>query len=285
MPVHTSQVPLFSPGSLRWVGLLVSIALLLVLLPLGGWLFAQQHNRGLPPPPESRFSSFEPAGSNLPAEFVLARMAYTDLYGYQLLERRPWRIDSPEAERHFLQGVKRLSRVDARSKEEYVHPIEEKLFEYPFLYVVEVGHWDLTDIEVENIREYLLRGGFIMFDDFHGSQEWDIFMLGMRRIFPGRPVEDLGNASEVFHVLFDMEHREQIPGLQMLYSGQPYERNGVVPHWRGIHDDEGRLMVLINHNMDLGDAWEHADWPEYPERFTAMSYRLAINYIIYSMTH
>ena len=213
-------------------------------------------------------------------------MQYSDPYPHlEHLQRRPWQIDSPEAERHFLQGLRRLSVIDARSKETYVHPDEPQLFNYPFLYVVEAGHWDLTDSEVERIREYLLRGGFIMFDDFHGSREWESFMRGMRRIFPMRPIEDLSAQDEVFHVLFDMEHREQIPGLQMVYSGRPYEQDGVVPHWRGILDDDGRVMVMINHNMDLGDAWEHADWPQYPERFTAMSYRLAINYIVYAMTH
>ena len=259
-------------------------AALAALLPCAGWVAAQRSYHNIPVPPEIRAEWLQEEELE-PAEFVLARMAYSDRYSDQILEVRPWQIDSPAAERHFLRGLRRLSAVNARPTETYVHPQDPQLFEFPFLYVVEAGHWDLTEAEVESVREYLLRGGFIMFDDFHGSEEWEFFMSGIRRIFPGRPVEDLANGSEVFHVLFDMDRREQIPGLQMIYSGRPYERDGVVPHWRGIRDDDGRLMILINHNMDLGDAWEHADWPEYPERFTAMSYRLAINYIIYAMTH
>jgi hypothetical protein len=77
----------------------------------------------------------------------------------------------------------------------------------------------------------------------------------------------------------------QVPGIQYLRSGMTYERDGVTPHWRGIYDDHGRLMVVINFNMDLGDAWEWADLPEYPEQWTALAYRFGINYIIYSMTH
>ncbi len=254
-------------------------------LALAGWLFAQRSYHGVRLPPESPWALLEPPGSGRPSEFVLARMAYTDRYADQILDVRPWQIDTPAAERHFLQGLKRLSVIDARPNEAYVHPDEPQLYDHPFLYVVEAGHWALTDSEVGHIREYLLRGGFIVFDDFHGTEEWEHFMAGIRRIFPNLPVEDLPAESEVFHTLFDMNHREQIPGAQMLLSGRPYERDGVVPHWRGIRDPDGRLMVLINHNMDLGDAWEHADWPEYPERFTAMSYRLAINYIIYAMTH
>lgn len=260
-------------------------ALLVALLVGGGWLAAQRLYRDLPLPPESPLALAEPADADRASEFVLARMAYTDLYEDQILEMRPWQIDSPEAERHFLQGLRRLSVIDARLNEAYVHPVQPDFFDYPFLYVVEAGHWDLTQEEVDRIREYLLRGGFIMFDDFHGSEEWENFLRGMRRIFPVRPIEDLGSDAEVFHTVFDMARREQIPGLQMVYSGRMYERDGVVPQWRGIFDDDGRVMVLINHNMDLGDAWEHADWPEYPERYTAMSYRLGVNYIVYAMTH
>lgn len=256
-----------------------------LLLAACGLLVGQVLHRDLPlsvgPLPEP----LPPAEDDEPSEFVLARMAYTDRYAGQLLERRPWEIDAPAAERHLLQGLRRLSAIDARPSGASVHPNEPDLFDFPFLYVVEAGHWDLTDTEVARIREYLLRGGFIMFDDFHGSEEWSYFMNGIRRIFPERPVEDLESDSEVFHVLFDMQHREQIPGYQMVFSHRTYERDGVVPHWRGIRDDDGRLMALINHNMDLGDAWEHADWPDYPERYTAMAYRQAINSIIYAMTH
>ena len=125
----------------------------------------------------------------------------------------------------------------------------------------------------------------MVFDDFHGTYEWATFLRGLRKVFSDRPVVDLGPEEEAFHVLYDLEPKEQIPGALMLYTGRTYERDGYTPHWRGIHDDNGRLMVLINFNMDLGDAWEHADWPEYPERYTAMAYRLGINYIVYSMTH
>ncbi len=253
------------------------------LLVSAGWLSAQLVPHDLPVIIEPSLPE-APAWSE-PAEFVFARMAYTDLYEGQFYDVRPWQIDSPAAERHFLQGLRRLSVIDAQPTEFYVHPREPELFDLPLLYVVEAGHWDLTELEVHRIREYLMRGGFIVFDDFHGTQEWENFMRGLRRIFPDRPVEDIDATSEVFHVLFDMGDREQIPGLQMLYSGRPYEKDGHVPHWRGVRDEDGRWMVLINHNMDLGDAWEHADVPQYPERYTAMSYRLAINYIIYAMTH
>ena len=278
------------PAGLRraWSGSVSrpGIAVLAALLACSGWLAGQRLYRGAPlrlePPPDLLAGL---AAVAEPAEFTLARMAYSDRYPDQPLAERPWMIDSPAAERHFLQGLRRLSAVDAGSKEAYVHPSESDFFDYPFLYVVEAGHWDLTDQEVERIREYLLRGGFMLFDDFHGSEEWEYFMRGMRRIFPSRAIEDLDPGHEIFHTLFDMQRLEQIPGYQMVFSHRTYERDGVMPHWRGVLDDDGRVMVLVNHNMDLGDAWEHADWPDYPERYTAMSYRLGVNYVVYAMTH
>ncbi|MFT5502019.1 MAG: hypothetical protein ACI88G_002160, partial [Woeseiaceae bacterium] len=90
---------------------------------------------------------------------------------------------------------------------------------------------------------------------------------------------------EVLHVLYDLDQRVQIPGIRLLYSGRTWESDGVEPHWRGVYDDSGRLMVAINFNMDLGDAWEHADTPEYPEPMTALAYRFAVNYVMYAITH
>ncbi len=250
----------------------------------GGFLTAQRLYNGIDLPLPN-LDLPEPADAQTPSEFTFARLVYTDQYEGQILSERPWHIDSPAAERHFLQGVRRLSTIDARSVEEYVDPRDENLFDHPWLYAVEAGHWALTDEEVDRLREYLLRGGFLVFDDFHGDNEWSFFLEGIRRILPERPIEEVPAQDEVFHTLFDLEPGEQIPGIQMLFTGKTWERDGVEPHWRGIYDDERRLMVLINWNMDLGDAWEHADFPEYPERYTAAAYRLGINYLTYAMTH
>ena len=135
------------------------------------------------------------------------------------------------------------------------------------------------------MRDYLLRGGFLMVDDFHGSWEWAAFVASMEKVFPDRPIIDIPESDEAFHVHYDLDHRIQIPSRMFIYSGVTYEKDGYTPHWRGIYDDDGRLMVAINFNMDIGDAWEHADWPDYPENMTALAYRFGINYLIYAMTH
>ena len=267
----------YSGRDASWIGLAV-------LLAFGAsFLGAQRLYRGVELPPITDIP--EPVDGDEPSEFVFARLIYTDPYAGQELSERPWHIDSPAAERHFLQGLRRLSAIDARSKEHYVHPMDDDFFETPWLYCVEAGYWQLTDDEATRLREYLLRGGFLVLDDFHGTQEWARFLDGMRQIFPERPIVDIPPDDEVFHTLYDTEPGEQIPGVQMLYTQRTYERDGITPQWKGVYDDDGRLMVLINHNMDLGDAWEHADWPEYPERYTAMAYRMGINYILYAMTH
>lgn len=216
------------------------------------------------------------------AEFHFTRLVYDSPGGYG---SNYFSVDYPEAETHFLQGVNRLTRVEGGSRSRMFRLTDPSLFDYPWLYAVEVGYWHLSDIEAERLREYLLRGGFLMVDDFHGSREWDRFVQSMSRVFPDRPIVDIPEDDEVLHVLYDLNTESQIYGIRPLMMGTTYEYDGVNPEWRGIYDDAGRLMVAINHNMDLGDAWEHADSPNYPEPLTALAYRYAVNYVIYAMTH
>jgi hypothetical protein len=196
-----------------------------------------------------------------------------------------WTIDYPRSDRHISQAIRRLTRLHARSVEQPVDLDEGDQYDWPWLYGVEVGHWKLTDSQVQAFREYLLRGGFFMCDDFHGTDEWAVFVASMSRVFPDRPIVEIDNADAIFHTVYDLDDRYQVPGAQFLYSGRIYEKDGKVPHWRGIYDDRGRLMVAICYNMDLGDSWEHADNPQYPEKFSALGMRIAINYVIYGMTH
>jgi len=202
--------------------------------------------------------------------------------------RQAWTTDRYEAEYNFTDIIARLTRVAVATSDRDFRTfslMDDKLFEYPWLYGVEVGHWYLSDPEAERLREYLLRGGFLMVDDFHGPCEWEVFSESMRRVFPNRPIFDIPPDHEIFHLVYEVDHFTQIWGIILLGSGITYENGGKDPHWRGIVDDEGRLMVVINHNMDLGDAWEHANDPRYPTDLTALAYRFAINYVVYALTH
>ena len=129
---------------------------------------------------------------------------------------------------------------------------DDALFDYPWLYAVEVGDWYLDDYEAARLREYLLRGGFLMVDDFHGSRGWYGFNQSLQKVFPDRPWIEIPESDEVMHVLYDLDKSTQIPGVRALYSGRTWEDDGYDPHWRGIYDDKGRLLVAINFNMDLG---------------------------------
>lgn len=218
------------------------------------------------------------------AEFQFARLAYSSHQSARG-RRQIWQTDWPDAEHHFVNGVRRLTQVAAAEEGVVLRPLDERIFDYPWLYAVEVGYWSLNEDEAAHLREYLLRGGFLMVDDFHGSWEWMGFLASLQKIFPDRNVVDIPENDEVFHTMYDLDQRIQIPSRMFIYSGVTYERDGYTPHWRGVYDDDGRLMVAINFNMDIGDAWEHADWPDYPENMTALAYRFGINYLLYAMTH
>jgi hypothetical protein len=222
------------------------------------------------------------------AEFHFARLAFGAYGGWFGSGRgEPWLRDWPEADYHFIQGLRRLTRIDsAPGASRQVMLTSDELFDYPIVYAVKVGFMRLAESEAARVREYLLRGGFLIVDDFHGPGEWAEFAASMQRVFPDRSIVDVEGDDEVFHVLYDLDQRVQIPGIQAVARGVTWEHpQGVPARWRGIYDDDGRLMVAINFNMDLGDAWEHADDPYYPEPLTALAYRFGINYIVYAMTH
>jgi len=172
-----------------------------------------------------------------------------------------WTMDYPRSDRHFSAALRRLTRIHARSAEQPINLADNDVWDWPWLYGVEVGHWNLTDAQVKAMREYLLRGGFFMCDDFHGSIEWAVFTASMQRIFPDRAIVEIPNNDPIFHVIYNLDDRYQVPGAQYLETGQIWEQDGKVPHWRGIYDDHGRVIVAMCFDMDLGDSWEHADNP------------------------
>jgi hypothetical protein len=215
-------------------------------------------------------------------EFAFARLRYRSLGGRR---GNSWGTDSNKAERVFLQGVRRLTRIHTRSVEEIIDIESDEMYKWPWLYAVEVGRWNVSESQAKRLRQYLDRGGFLMVDDFHGTWEWENFTRSLKRIFPDRPVVELEDDAAIFHVLYNLDGRFQVPGRQFLWSGRTYEHDGVEARWRAVLDDKGRVQVAICHNMDLGDAWEWADDPEYPEKYASLAYRIGINYVVYAMTH
>lgn len=219
------------------------------------------------------------------AEFHFARLMFSNsAYSRSGGRRAAWMTDYPEAEYYLMDGINRMTNMEVELVDydgyggRLITLEDEQIFNYPWIYAAEVGQWSLSVKEAAQLREYLDRGGFLMVDDFWGLYEWQTFMLSMDRVFPDRPIVELDKDDPVMHVFFDVDTNTQIPGIRGVPAGN-------IPHWRGIFDDSGRLIVAINFNMDMGDAWEHAANPNYPAAMTAAAYRFAVNYIVYSMTH
>jgi hypothetical protein len=195
-----------------------------------------------------------------------------------------WTQDYPRADRHFSLAVRRLTRIQVRSAEQPVNLEDgDDVYHWPWLYAVQVGEWGLTDGQAKVLRDYLLRGGFFMADDFHGSLEWEVFNAAMKKVFPERQIVEIPDSDAIFHTVYDLDDRYQIPGAEHLRLG--YKNDGKGAHWKGIYDDKGRIMVAASFNSDVGDSWEWADSPRYPEKFSDLGIRLGVNYVVYAMTH
>jgi hypothetical protein len=219
-------------------------------------------------------------------EFTFARAAYSGMSWGWGRGGGSWRTDYPKADRQFLIGVQRLTRIDAYGREYAVRLDDPELLGYPFLYAVEVGRMALTEEEVLGLRRYLNSGGFLLVDDFWGSWEWDVFETEIRRVLPDRPIVDLPIDHPVFHTVYQIDEVLQVPNVRNGMMGGPYwEQDGYVPFCRGISDEDGRLVVMINWNSDLGDAWEWAENPYYPLDRSTFAYQLGINAIVYAMTY
>ena len=116
----------------------------------------------------------------------------------------------------------------------------DDVFHWPWIYAVQVGEWGLTSAQAKVLREYLLRGGFFMADDLHGTEEWAEFAQTMKLVFPDRQIVEIEDSDAIFHTVYDLIDRFQVPGAEHLRTG--YKNDGIGAHWRAIYDDKGRVM-------------------------------------------
>jgi Domain of unknown function (DUF4159) len=198
-----------------------------------------------------------------------------------------WATDYPGADCKFMGGIHRLTGMRVDPNPNVIAIMDDDLFKFPYVYAVEVGQMYLSDEEAARLREYLLRGGFLHVDDFWGLRQQEIFEAQIRKVFPDRPIEVLPLTHPLFHTFFDIDTVMQIPGQgDGCYGGQTWqEPDDTEPRIYGIRDDDGRIMVLITYNSDLGDAWEYMDLRCYPEKYSGQAYRMGLNFMIYAMTH
>lgn len=236
-----------------------------------------------------------PADYEEPGEFVVGRLMYPSAgRGFSGGGRwrqggTSWAVDYPRGDRTFAELLDRFTRADVRSVEQPVNPEDgDDIFYWPFLMTGLAGNWDLDETHVAKLREYLRRGGFLFFDSFFGSNSWIRFEQGLNRIFPERPIVDVPADHAVFQIVYDLSELTgtQIPNMNSLMrGGGGYLGDGRVPHWRGIFDEDGRLMVLIAFNNDVADSWQWADDPRYPGERANLGLRLGVNIAVYSMSH
>lgn len=244
-------------------------------------------------------------GGGTPArhEFYFTRAMYSDgrgrggfgysrRWGDMLGDGGPtWSIDYPSADHHMMLVATRLSNLDACELENPVSLADPDLRRYPFLYSLEWGSAALTEAEVDGLRSYLHAGGFLMLDDFWGSAEWANFERQIGRVLPDYPIVEIPRDHLLFRIHYTIEGEIlQIPNVgngravARGYAGaRTWEQDGRVPHVRGIFDDDGRLLVAIFWNTDLGDALEWAEDAEYPLNYSTFASQLFLNTIVYAM--
>lgn len=203
-----------------------------------------------------------------------------DFYG------EPWAIDAPAAEQNLARRIKTATTIQVED------PItltldDPTLFEYPWIYMVEPGNLKLSDKDVATLREYLLRGGTLTLDDFHGPSEWDHMAAEMKRVFPDREIVDIPAGHPIYSCFYKLDGYPQVAGLGSFMAGRSWEKGGYLARLRTILDDNGRPMLYINWNTDMGDGWEWSNVEEFPGyiKYTAQAYRMGINEVVYALTH
>ena len=235
-----------------------------------------------------------PADWQEPGELVIGRLMYpAGRYGFFGGDWRQggtsWTDDYPRGDRTLVQMLRRFTRTHVRAVEQPVSLEDgDDVFYWPFMVVGLASAWELPDDQVASLREYLLRGGFLFCDSFFGTRDWLIFEESLRRVFPDRPIIDVPQDHPIFHTVSDLPEMAdvQIPNWNSLRAGGPgYLGDGSIPRWRGVVDDDGRLMVLVAFNNDVADGWQWADDPRYPSEEANLSLRIGVNVVMYSMTH
>jgi hypothetical protein len=190
----------------------------------------------------------------------------------------PWSHDYPEGEVHFSKILEELTLLKIRTNGSNILGIDDpELFNYPIAYMAEPGFWGVTEKEMTNLRSYLLKGGFLIFDDFRGG-DWENLQQQMRVVLPELNWIELDGTAKVFHSFFEIDHPQDLPapygGLEATYWGL-FENN----------DPQKRLLAIANVNNDISEYWEVSGSGLTIVELTNESYKFGVNYIIYGLTH
>ncbi len=231
--------------------------------------------------------------------FTFVRIRYSSGYGRRGSDRGfygrgggGWATDYPDSDLNFSWRLHQLTSLRVNPEPMVLELTDPELVNYPFIYLLEPGRLVFEEAEVEALRGYLLNGGFLMVDDFWGEDEWYNFYREIKRVFPDREPVELPLSHPIFHAVFDLKEKPQVPSINVALAGRSqgitWERpDAREPHYKGIYDDKGRMMVIICHNTDLGDGWEREGENEwyFHEFSEKKAYPMGINIVSYAMTH
>jgi hypothetical protein len=198
-----------------------------------------------------------------------------------------WTTDYPEADNNFIVGLREWAGTNLKiaPRPEQLEILDDRIFDYPILYAVEPGFMDLSTEQAARLHEYILRGGFIFWDDFWGEYEWDNVQEQIHKIDPEFEIQDLPLSHPIFHSYLDVEEVVQVPNIYNAQRGVTSEKGGIVPHYMGVLNKKGRIVGFISRNCDMGDAWEWINDPSYPVKYGLPAYKVGINVVIYAMSH
>lgn len=199
-----------------------------------------------------------------------------------------WTTDFPEADNNFIVGLREWAGTNLKiaPRPEQIAIMDDRIFDYPIIYFVEPGFLELSDEQAVRLREYVARGGFMFFDDFWGVYEWENLETQLKKIWPeGYTPKDLPLSHPIFHSYLDVTEVVQVPNVYNAMRGETSEKGGIVPHYMGVEDKNGRIVTFISFNCDLGDAWEWINDSRYPVKYGLPAYKLGINVVIYAMSH
>lgn len=211
-------------------------------------------------------------------KFTLARIRYTTpslnwwAFGGQ---GPPWSHDYPAAHQHLMKILAEVTKLDVNGEGHIVSFDDDEVFKYPIAYLCEVGFLDLSEKEAHNMREYLLRGGFLIVDDFRGEREIENFKAQLKMVFPEHSLEELPRTHEIFKCFYDISN---------LLPPPPYARS-FIPQYLGMSDDKQRLMMVVDYNNDISEYWEWSNDPFMPIEETNEAYKYGVNYVFYALTH
>lgn len=291
---------MITPRSLCLLGLLSALIVTSLALAQRGW---RERGRGWDRYDDPTGEGYRPRRDGVPDwevpkhmpddVFTFVRVKYVS-DGYGRRRGGGWATDYPSSDLNFSYRLQELTSLEVNPDGKVLELTDPRLFDYPFIYMIEPGDLWLSDEEVLALRKYLANGGFLMVDDFWGDYEWQGFISQFRKVFPDKELQELPIEHPIFHCVFDLQEKPQVPAIGDALRGRD---EGITWEWRkpgaetvqykGLFDDDGRMMCIVCFNTDLGDGWEReGEDPWYFREFSEKkAYPLGINIVFYAMTH